>query len=246
MTTARLLLLGGWGYTPAVLSPLATALEHLDIDVHILSPLPETPVPITSWLSTLVMRHLSETAGPVLLSGWSLGGQIATLLAAHCPERVAGLVTLCTNPAFMQCATWPTAMPPSTFSAFQHGIDQDPQLTLQRFAGLCAQGSPHGRHVIRQLRTHTIHTPTTSLGLSWLASLDVRTALEAVPVPQLHLYAEQDGLVPAAAFTALAQRLPTAAFQSCVGSHALPVEAPADVAAILHHFISRHAHCIHE
>lgn len=100
---------------------------------------------------------------------------------------------------------------------------------------LCAQGGADARGLSRQLQSHLSASDESALlaGLRLLASLDNRAALAAFTGPQLHLLAEQDALVPAAAGDALLALLPTGevdVLEEC--GHAF-VREQADALAVL-------------
>ena len=135
----RLILLPGWGLGVSPLEPLAEALrgldEHLRVEIE--------PLPVL--LSTALDDWLDELDATlpdnVWLGGWSLGGMLASELAARRGDRCCGLVTLASNPSFVSRADWPGAMPVSTFEPFLSGFGDAPNTTLKRFCLLCSQGS---------------------------------------------------------------------------------------------------------
>ncbi|ALN17576.1 alpha/beta fold hydrolase [Ectopseudomonas mendocina] len=200
-----LILLPGWGLDGAVLQPLADALGYeLSVQVPALPRLGSAAT--ADWLDELDTRLPHDC----WLAGWSLGGMLATALAARRGERCRGLITLASNACFVASDTWPTAMPAQTYAAFYESCQDNAGATLKRFAMLCAQGGADARGLSRQLQRHLSSSDESALlaGLRLLASLDSRAALAAYSGPQLHLLAEQDALVPAAAGDALLALLP--------------------------------------
>ncbi|WP_061242730.1 alpha/beta fold hydrolase [Ectopseudomonas composti] len=227
-----LILLPGWGLDGAVLQPLAAALNP-DMQVHVQVPaLPRLgSAAAADWLDELDTRLPHDC----WLAGWSLGGMLAAALAARRGERCRGLITLASNACFVASETWPTAMPTQTYAAFYEGCQDNASATLKRFAMLCAQGGADARGLSRQLQGHlaAAEEPALLAGLRLLASLDNRAALTTFAGPQLHLLAEHDGLVPAAAGDALLALLPTGevdVLEAC--GHAF-VREQADVVATL-------------
>jgi len=105
----RLILLPGWGLGVSPLEPLAAALrgldEHLQVQIEPLPTLQSSDV--SEWLDELDAT-LPDNAW---LGGWSLGGMLASELAARRGERCCGLLTLASNPCFVAHAGWPSAMP---------------------------------------------------------------------------------------------------------------------------------------
>jgi pimeloyl-[acyl-carrier protein] methyl ester esterase len=234
----QLFLLPGWGLGCAPLEPLYAAQreEMPDIPVTI-APLPSlASADPRDWLDELDAR-LPQDAW---LGGWSLGGMLAAELAARRGARCRGLITLASNLRFVAGPCWPTAMQVETFAAFRQGCAADTGATLKRFSLLCAQGAAQPRELSRQLLAAAPQTPSAELlaGLDVLAALDTQVAVQAFNGPQLHLFAGQDALVPAAA----SQALRTAHAQSDVRliehvSHAFPLEHPQVVAAVIQAFI---------
>ncbi|VXC98419.1 Pimeloyl-(acyl-carrier protein) methyl ester esterase [Pseudomonas sp. 8Z] len=236
----RLILLPGWGLDGVVLQALAETLGGA-VQVH-------TPVlprlasgALSDWLDELDVRLPTDC----WLAGWSLGGMLATALAARRGEQCRGLISLASNACFVARPDWPSAMSPVTFEAFYQSCEQQPDATRKRFAMLCAQGAKDTRGLSRQLQAHPLAAEPAQLlaGLRLLAALDNRQALSTYTGPQLHLLAEQDALVPAAAadgLRGLLARGEVQVVQAC--SHALVVEQAHALAAAMLDFMHRAGH----
>ena len=230
----RLILLPGWGLGISPLEPLATALRGLDEHLRVeIEPLPVLEsAQLDEWLDELD----SMLPDNVWLGGWSLGGMLASELAARRADRCCGLVTLASNPSFVTRADWPAAMPSETFAAFVSSFGDAPNTTLKRFSLLCAQGAVDSRSMAQLLLSVAPNAqPSTLLaGLELLGQMDTRPALQAFNGPQLHLFAGADGLVPAEAANALLALLPDIEVglieQAC---HAFLLEAPHELAAAI-------------
>ncbi|ASL25363.1 alpha/beta fold hydrolase [Azotobacter chroococcum] len=233
---SRLILLPGWGLGPAALQPLIGALREQGVDAELAGlPAPGAGDP-ESWLAELDPRLPDD----VWLGGWSLGGMLATALAARRGARCRGLLTLASNACFVAREDWPQAMTRDTFAAFRDGCAQDAAAILKRFALLCSQGCGEARALSRQLNQGVPAEETAQrlAGLAVLAALDNRAALAAFAGPQLHLLAEADALVPAAAAEPLQTLLPRGAVERIAGSgHAFVLERPQALAARLAAFI---------
>lgn len=233
----QLILLPGWGLGPAALQPLVAA---LDAEAGLSVELAELPALTSSdpeaWLDELDARLPSDC----WLGGWSLGGMLAAALAARRGKHCAGLVTLASNARFVADEHWPNAMAAATFAAFRAGCAADAAATLKRFAMLCAQGCAEARALGRQLQQSLPAQPPEQLlaGLDVLAALDNRAALAGLAVPQLHLLAEADALVPVAAADALLALLPAGELDVLEGSgHACVLEQPQALAGMLAEFV---------
>lgn len=231
----RLILLPGWGLGVSPLEPLAAALqglnEHLRVEIE---PLPVlASAQLDDWLDEL------DAAVPqdVWLGGWSLGGMLASELAARRAERCCGLVTLASNPRFVSTEEWPGAMPSATFDAFINGFREAPNTTLKRFSLLCSDGKAMASLLLNG--APNAQPDTLLAGLELLATLDTRQALKAFNGPQFHVFAGQDGLVPAQAASDLLALLPDVQVglmeQAC---HAFLLQAPHELAAAIQSFLN--------
>ncbi|MCY1397384.1 Pimeloyl-[acyl-carrier protein] methyl ester esterase [compost metagenome] len=234
----QLVLLPGWGLGVSPLEPLAIALraldEHLQVEIE---PLPEMDSDnLDDWLDELD----AIVPDNAWLGGWSLGGMLASELAARRGDRCCGLLTLASNPSFVARSDWPHAMASETFEAFLQGCRNEPHTILKRFALLCAQGAGDARALARLLSSAAPHVPAASLehGLQLLARIDTRRALQAFVGPQLHLFAGADGLVPGEVAGDLLALLPDIEVGLVEqASHALLLEAPHELAAAIQAFL---------
>ena len=139
----RLILLPGWGLGVSPLEPLASALRGLDEHLRVeIEPLPMLDsATLNDWLDELD----ATLPDNVWLGGWSLGGMLASELAARRGDRCCGLVTLASNPNFVCRDDWPSAMPVATFDAFLTSFRDAPNTLLKRFCLLCSQGAADAR-----------------------------------------------------------------------------------------------------
>lgn len=234
----RLILLPGWGLGISPLEPLVAALKGLDAHLRVeIEPLPELESgDLDQWLDELDATLPDNT----WLGGWSLGGMLASELAARRGERCCGLLTLASNSSFVAHGQWPSAMAGETFDAFLAGCSADPRMTLKRFSLLCAQGAADPRGLSRQLLGGAPNTSGAVLmaGLELLAQLDTREALQAFSGPQLHLFAGLDGLVPAEAAGELLALLPDVEVGLIEqAGHAFLLEDPHGVAGAIQAFL---------
>ena len=216
-------ILPGFGLGCYPLQTLADALAEQGWATQFL-PLPEHNQQ-DSYLQTLVQHH-PITANIVVL-GWSLGGQLASLLAERTQCR---LITLASNPQFCSDASWAYGMQPEAFERFYAKQQTQPVQNLQQFAALTGlqDASPHTRAHIKHLKAQlanlseseqTIHL----LHLKWLRSLNTRAILENLPTPQCHIWGDVDTLISKHMAGALA--LPPQAHTHIItgASHLLPL-----------------------
>ncbi|MFC0266470.1 alpha/beta fold hydrolase [Kushneria aurantia] len=236
----RLVLLPGWALGPEPLRPLAEAIEQCSdaISVSCYRYPPLTSQRLDIWLEALD----EEIEAGCWLGGWSLGGMLATALAEHRGSGARGLVTLASNACFVTRADWSTAMAGDTLSAFGNGLRHRPLDTVRRFALLCARGGHDTRRLGQRLLMALPQLPPeqAAAGLALLRTLDLRRALGRLAVPQLHLFGEQDVLVPAAARQAIAELLPPTGITRLIADsgHGFVLEKTEQSAALIAAFIT--------
>ena len=148
------------------------------------------------------------TLPPAIWCGWSLGGMLATRFAHVAPAQVKGLVTIASNPVFVEKAGWPMAMPCLEYAQFSAALNNSAKITLSRFLPLLCQGSESARADLRRLTiviTGAAHPSQASLQLSLnlLNTLDTRRDISTLRLPQCHLLGEHDALVPASVADAI-------------------------------------------
>lgn len=133
--------------------------------------------------------------------GWSLGGMIATYIAARRSSAVEGLITFATSPSFVVRSDWPYGMPSSEFDAFSALVSESPAESLRRFIGLQSKGAKSPRSIMKSLQHHICPDAFNGLalegGLRLLNSLDLRREFELLDCPNLHILGRDDALVMA-------------------------------------------------
>jgi len=135
-----------------------------------------------------------------MLMGWSLGGQLAAYLAQQYWIQTGiakPLISLASNPCFVQHATWPLAMPRTDFQAFQQSYRQNAKACIKRFCYLLTQGDESAKknwlslQDLLQVQDETLM----NRGLELLEKLNLVDILQNYTGRQLHLMAKQDVLV---------------------------------------------------
>jgi pimeloyl-ACP methyl ester esterase len=194
--SAPIVLLHGWGCDSRIWQPLLPLFaQRADLIVVDISYIGESA-------ESLCEQLVSALPARFYLCGWSLGGMLATRIAAIFPERVCGLITLASNACFVASADWPIAMATDTFKAFFAEIEQNPLKGLKRFALLEIHGDEFAKQQLQWLvglSTNTITLENLLAGLSMLETLDNTALLAAITCPALYIFGEKDSLVPVAA-----------------------------------------------
>jgi len=208
-----LALIHGWGLDSRVWDGAAPALEkHFTLTRLQLPGYPGRSDLDDPAVASVVDTLLAELPPGAILLGWSLGGQIAQLMAARAPQQVAALALVATTPRFLAAADWPQGQPASLLSTFSGAVSVLPGPVLPRFTALFNQGDSQAKEITRLLAPLT-KTPLPEKvallrGLDWLRDLDLRPLAARLPQPALVLHGRADPLMPLAAAEWLAQHLP--------------------------------------
>jgi malonyl-CoA O-methyltransferase len=250
-----LVLLHGWGCDSRSWAPLLAELNRFcDLLVVDLPGFggsapghrqPDTARQLEFWIDSLLLQLPSRAA----YLGWSLGGMLATRIALLCPERVSCLITLATNPSFVQRSgrddAYTTAMPLATFVDFREAFSTAPEATLKRFCGLMLQGDQQEKSLLRPLRQAALAAFTeagSEVARHWLHGLDLLAELDnraGLSVPGLHIFGAGDGLVPVAAAAAWQGQAQQQVVVLEGAGHALHWSQPEPVAGAIREFFSR-------
>ncbi|WP_336039375.1 hydrolase [Acinetobacter calcoaceticus] len=189
----KILLITGWGVGVEPLQSLKLHLQQKGWDVQLIN--------IFDILNSDFQAQLDLVAEVDVVIGWSLGGQLATQLVDIFYKQTGKtktLITLASNPCFVANTNWQTAMPADVFSQFKTSFLQNQQATLKRFYYLITQGSVQAKKDWLNMQNIANPPPYELLlqGLEMLEHLNLVDNLKNYSGPQLHLFAEQDGVIP--------------------------------------------------
>lgn len=241
----ELVLLHGWGSTREAWRPTLAALRDWAsvtlVDIPGVAPGGGDERPS---LEEVVEAILASAPASAVYVGWSLGGQLALEIARREPGRVQGLVTVCSNPCFPALDGWP-GMAVGDLDSFRASAAENPAQALRRFDSLQVTGCRHPRPLMRRLQAGRAAAPGAAIaaGLDWLSRLDQRETCRSLAVPQLHLLAEDDGLLQAqlrGALAGLLENTPRAEVRSLAGAgHPAPLQVGRDIASQSRDFLRR-------
>jgi pimeloyl-[acyl-carrier protein] methyl ester esterase len=226
-----LVLLHGFAMHGGVFAPLLPALTPR-FRVHVVD-LPghgwSSPMPSTNPAAIVAMIDAATSAidEPIVVVGWSLGGQVALQWALARPDRVHKLVLVATTPSFITRENWRCALAAETLARFGDELRVAYRMTLLRFLTLQVQGTACGRRTLAQLRATLFDRGEPSreslaATLELLATTDLRPSLPAVVTRALVVAGARDTLVPLAATRALAEALPHATHTTLAGAAHAP------------------------
>lgn len=164
-----------------------------------------------------------------VLLGWSLGGQLATILAEkvyQCTGQLKILLTLASNPCFVAQESWQEAMPEVTFLALQQAFHYQPTAALQRFCYLITDGDYSSKQdwLVLQSLVKLSNPDLLQQGLLLLKKLNMFDILQKYPGRQYHLFFKQDSLVSYKVKQKI-QNIPAKFLETELinGSHAQPI-----------------------
>lgn len=189
----RILLITGWGGGTKLLDPLKQALAAQGHEVELCN--------IFNALDEQVLQQEVQWARQFdVIAGWSLGGQLATVLVDQIQKQCGlekVLITLGSNPCFVANETWPAAMSKPTFQQFKQSFEQDAIATLKKFGYMVCQGTETTKadFITLQSLIQAQNLETLREGLNCLAHLNNVDILKNYPGHQYHVFAKQDFLV---------------------------------------------------
>ncbi len=207
----EVVLIHGWGMSSAVwrcwLPQLRQRANVTLIDLPGCGHSPKQPDITIEALLDQIAAIIPER---VVIAGWSLGGQLATLFAARYPQRCAAIYLIASNPKFIADDDWP-GLAPEIFAAFEQELARDPAALHRRFLGLLTHGDCNARALLKSLREMAAMPDLSALqqGLRWLSELDTRATLSELTMSVVHLLGSTDALVPAALAKVASARLPS-------------------------------------
>ena len=189
----HILLITGWGGGIKLLQPLQEALTQQGHYVELIN--------IFNALDPEILQQQVEKAREFdVIVGWSLGGQLATLLADQIAQQYSEqkvLITLASNPCFVANDQWETAMDVQTFQNFKKSFEADAIATLKKFGFMVCQGTPNTKQDFLTLQSliQAQNLDVLRAGLNCLEQLNNVSILKNYSGHQYHVFAKQDYLV---------------------------------------------------
>jgi pimeloyl-[acyl-carrier protein] methyl ester esterase len=226
-----MVLLHGWAMHSGLWHALATRLAQrnrvhaVDLPGHGFSA-PVQSFTLDGVVEVLDVAFAAEPS-PLVVVGWSLGGQIALAWALAHPQRVSRLVLVSTTPRFVAGDAWDHAMSRETLKRFGDELEVAWKATVLRFLILQTRGTEHGHAALAALRGELFargepSRRTLDEALCTLSTTDLRTRVVRIAQPALVIAGDRDTLVPAAASAWLAAAMPRGRFASIKAAAHVP------------------------
>ncbi len=226
-----LVLLHGWGAHKRVWDELAARLgKDLNVMASDLPGCDTAPCTIERTVDQLAAAAPAQC----VVTGWSLGGQLALAWARRYPQQVKRLILISATPRFVSAPDWPHGMAPEVFAEFSASLTHDAVTTLRRFLLLQTQGDVQARNVARQLEAALAlqALPGSSAlieTLRWLQTTDLRATLPEIAQPTLVMHGDRDRIAAPAAGEYLSAHLPQACLALLAGAAHVPFISEPDV-----------------
>lgn len=241
-----LMLLHGWGFSSRIWQPLIKQLHNewpgpvLAVDLPGFGSAYHEPC---ASLEDALAYILQQLPAQSVLCGWSLGGMLATQIAARWPARVTGLVTIASNLHFTGSAGWP-GMPAADYQQFCERFSLQPEKTWRRFLSLQTRGEAmaerHSTTLDMLADFHDMDIDTATHLLQVLGEIDNREVFATLQMPGIHCLGELDAITPAAIAEPLRERNPRQpVYVLPAASHALCLTRSEDIARHLRRFADR-------
>ncbi len=216
-----IVLLHGWGMNSHIWESLLPELTQYFfvtvVDIPGLGQSVDVADPMD--LEGITQRMAEVVTAPAIWIGWSLGGVIAASIAQTYPEKVTHLVTVASNPCFVQRDGWSLGMATTTYTEFKALIKAQGSKALTRFCLLQVQGDTYSKPILKRLKQILSGSePTALLETLELLEEDHRSTLQEINVPTLHVLGKEDVLVPASLAVWLQSYCP--AQRVCMVEHA--------------------------
>ena len=233
--------LHGIGSDGRTFDAFAQALQHPDFTALNLPGyagepgLPESFETLKTWLHG---RVLTKAPAPCVLVGHSIGGMLALDYALDHAEQVAGLVLICTTPAF-------GGPDPSFKEAFLKarlsGLDAGKSMAdcaPEMVAGYLGKRADAQAVALATTMSAEIPEATFRRVLKTLVTFNRRDDLGRVRPPCLIVAGREDANAPPKTMTKMADRVPSARYLELDAGHGLPLECPGDLAEAVRPFLN--------
>ena len=170
---------------------------------------------------------------PIVI-GWSLGGMMATHLAATRPTSIKALVLVASAPKFVRDDTWQYGIDAQVLDSFAGDLKNDFKQTVKRFIAIQAMGSDHAREEQRTLRERVFRHGNPQIaalegGLKLLQTADLRPCLAEIQQPTLLITGQHDSLFRRSAAEATQQLLANARLAIISGAGHAPFLSHPDI-----------------
>ena len=193
------------------------------------------------------LETLAEALLPVLPDramwiGWSLGGLVATKVAAQYPDRIKGLINVASSPCLVEQEKWP-GMNADTIRSFANELAKNYRETLTRFLGLQVMMCENQKILLREMQAilFSVDDPVQDALMGCLDTLietDLRHEAANLRCPLLYILGRLDSLVPSNVSEPLQNMAEVVVIPQA--GHAPFLSHPDKFSQLLREFVERH------
>jgi pimeloyl-[acyl-carrier protein] methyl ester esterase len=192
----KVVLLHGWGYTPAIWRGLSAELPDFSVSA------PDT-LSIHACIDTWADAFSATIPDHSLLVGWSLGAMLALVVASRHARKVSGLLLIGVTPRMTRTDNWPHGMEAAALKNFLQTFEENPKRVERRFLALQLLGDRNHKDVSHVLESALCDIAACQQelrnGLDILARTDLLSIPMPVNIPVHILHGENDALMPVGA-----------------------------------------------
>ncbi len=194
---ADLVLLHGWGTHSGVWGQVRSQLDAQSLALDFPGYGTQIKRKFPADIDVLARDVLDRAPEVAIWGGWSLGGMVALRAATIAPERVRGLMLVCSTPKFVASSDWSAGTDIEVFESFAESLTKDYARNLRRFLLLQAGDSKRARQFsvpIREIIESAPQPSTETLnnGLALLKNLDMREQLGKLDIPLRLISGQKD------------------------------------------------------
>ncbi len=236
-SSAKAVMLHGWGSHGAIWQEVASHMPEAVMALDFPGYGTQSSSLCPDSLDALAEYSLERAPRQAVWAGWSLGGMVAMRAAILAPERVKGLVLVCSTPKFVKGPDWQWGTDIELFDSFVEGLNADYHKNMRRFLLLQAGDARLARQLskpIAEIIDSAAQPSSRTLlnGLAILESVDLRNQLSGISSPMRVIAGELDRICHPQASTWLTELL-DGELRSIRCGHCPLLSHPADVATEL-------------
>uniref|UniRef100_A0AAT9G407 Pimeloyl-[acyl-carrier protein] methyl ester esterase n=1 Tax=Candidatus Aschnera chinzeii TaxID=1485666 RepID=A0AAT9G407_9ENTR len=191
-------------------------------------------------MSELIWSSLPKDS---ILVGWSLGGLVASMIAANHNSEIKALVTVASTPCFLEHSNWP-GISLVLLNNFAQQLKINFISTIKKFISIQTLGSHCINSDLYNFKNMVLKQPMPSIselnsGLNILKNTDLRNSIINIKKPFFRIYGDLDILVPKTVIPKINQLIPNSQYKIIKhASHAPFISHPKIFSELLIKFIN--------
>jgi pimeloyl-[acyl-carrier protein] methyl ester esterase len=188
-----LVFLPGWGFNSSIWKPIAANLLDYNILFCELPTLEDYTTHSLHDISAIIETLLPQNS---VLVAWSFSGMLAAFICHQFPNKISQLITVASIPKMIATIGWPGVNPRFIARFHTEACTNFPRL-MQKFYSLL--NADNAMNFDEQNQTKLLFY------LNILMRIDVRVIYATLNLPILHIFGDNDPIIPFACATHIAQ-----------------------------------------